>query len=72
MLVLTRKIGERIVIAGNIEVTVVRIRGNRVRLGLTLPRQLSVERSEVRNRIANGSREPDSPAALRQNTEPLA
>ncbi len=51
MLVLTRKVGERIVIDGNIEMTVVQICGNKVRLGMTAPRQVSIHRREVRDRI---------------------
>ncbi len=51
MLVLTRKLGERIVIAGNIEIAVVRICGNKVRLGVTARRHVFVHRSEVRRQI---------------------
>jgi len=51
MLVLTRKVGEQIVIAGNIEVTVVQIQGSKVRLGVTAPRKVSIHRLEVRRRI---------------------
>jgi len=51
MLVLTRKAGERIVIGENVEISVVRIRGNRVRLGVSAPRQIAVRRREVRKQI---------------------
>ena len=51
MLVLTRKLGERLVIAESIEITVVQIRGNKVRLGVTAPDQVSIRRLEVENRI---------------------
>lgn len=47
MLVLTRKVGESIVIANNIKVTVVEIRGDRVRLGIEAPRDVGVHREEV-------------------------
>jgi carbon storage regulator len=47
MLVLRRKIGERIVIDGRIEVTVLRIHGGKVRLGFTAPRSVRVLRQEV-------------------------
>lgn len=50
MLVLARKIGERIVIDGNIELVVVQIRGNRVRLGVRAPRDVSIHRGEARYR----------------------
>jgi carbon storage regulator len=47
MLVLSRRIGEEIVIAGNIHVMVVAARGNRVRLGITAPPAISVARLEL-------------------------
>jgi len=51
MLVLTRKVGERIVIDENVEITVVQVRGNKVRLGVTAPRRVSIHRPEVRKRV---------------------
>jgi carbon storage regulator len=50
MLVLSRKLGEQIVIDGNIRVTVVSIKGNQVRLGIEAPPSVMVDRSEVRER----------------------
>ena len=50
MLVLRRKIGERIVIDGRIEVTVLRVRGGKVRLGVAAPRSVRVLRQEVLRR----------------------
>ena len=50
MLVLTRKIGEQIVIDDNIIVTVLGIDGNKVRLGITAPRSCRVDRAEVHQR----------------------
>lgn len=50
MLVLSRKVGDRIIIDKNIEVTVVQIRGNKVRLGVTAPRDVLVKRPEMHNR----------------------
>lgn len=47
MLVISRKVGERIDIGADVEVAVIRIVGNRVRLGVTAPRNISVERLEV-------------------------
>jgi carbon storage regulator len=44
---LRRKIGERIVIDGRIEVTVLRVRGGKVRLGVAAPRSVRVLRQEV-------------------------
>lgn len=47
MLVLTRKISEKMIIGDNIEVTVVRISANQVRIGVTAPREISVRRGEL-------------------------
>lgn len=51
MLVLSRKKNEQIVIADNIVVTVVEIRGSRVRLAVEAPRAVPVRRSEVQDRV---------------------
>ena len=50
MLVLTRKVGEQIVIDDNITVTIVAIEGNKIRLGITAPRSCRVDRAEVHQR----------------------
>lgn len=47
MLVLSRKRNEKIVIDGQIVVTVVDIRGDKVRLGIEAPKEVSIHRSEV-------------------------
>jgi len=51
MLVLSRKKGERIVIGDSISLIVIEIRGDKVRLGIEAPRDLTVHREEVANRI---------------------
>ena len=51
MLVLSRKKNERIIIGDNIEVTVVEIRGDRVKLGFVGPDGVSINREEVQCRI---------------------
>jgi carbon storage regulator len=50
MLVLNRRLNESIVIANDIVVTVVGIHGNQVRLGITAPREVVVNREEVHQR----------------------
>ncbi|HHZ19610.1 MAG TPA: carbon storage regulator CsrA [Firmicutes bacterium] len=47
MLVLTRKLNESIMIGDNVKVTVVDVKGDQVKLGITAPRQISVHREEV-------------------------
>ncbi len=51
MLVLSRKVGEKIRIGGDIELTVVEIRGEAVRLGILAPRGISVYRQELLDAI---------------------
>ena len=61
MLVLTRRVGEQIVIADEIRITVVSVRGDRVRIGIEAPRDISVERQEVHERrlaAADAARTP--------------
>lgn len=48
MLVLSRKVGERILIDERIEIEVIRVSKNKVRLGITAPRDVEVIRSELR------------------------
>jgi carbon storage regulator len=50
VLVLTRRIGEQIVIDGNIRVTVIAVNGDKVRLGTSAPPSVIVDRSEVHER----------------------
>ena len=52
MLVLSRRLGETIVIEGGIEVMVVAVQGDRVRLGITAPPSVRVDRQEVHERRA--------------------
>ena len=52
MLVLSRRVGEEIVIDGNIILKVVAIQGDRVRLGITAPPDVAVDRLEVHERRA--------------------
>jgi carbon storage regulator len=62
MLVLTRRLGETIVIDGDISVTVVAVKGDRVRIGVTAPRDMTVDRQEVherRSEFADGFGQPE-------------
>lgn len=47
MLVLSRKVDEQVVIEGGISVTIVEIRGDKVRLGIDAPKDVEVHRKEV-------------------------
>jgi carbon storage regulator len=54
MLVLTRKLGESIIIGDDIVITVLDVKGNSARLGIAAPANISVHREEIYNRIKNG------------------
>jgi carbon storage regulator len=47
MLVLSRKIGEKILIGDDITITVVQLRGNRVRIGVEAPSSAAIKRQEI-------------------------
>lgn len=51
MLILTRRVGEIVRIGDDIEVSVLAIKGNQVRLGVNAPRHVSVHREEIYERI---------------------
>jgi carbon storage regulator len=52
MLVLSRKPGEQIQIADTIEVTVLQIHGNRVKIGISAPVDVPIQRKELKRRMA--------------------
>ena len=51
MLILTRKIGESVVIEGDIYFTLLSVKGNQARLGIGAPREITIHREEVHERI---------------------
>jgi len=51
MLILTRRIGETVVIGDDINITVLGVKGNQVRLGVNAPKDVSVHREEIYQRI---------------------
>ncbi len=51
MLILTRRSGETLVIGDNVTISVLGIRGNQVRLGINAPKDVSVHREEIYQRI---------------------
>ncbi|MWQ75588.1 carbon storage regulator CsrA [Glaesserella parasuis] len=51
MLILTRKIGESLLMGDDVEITVLSIRGSQVKLGVKAPKEISVHREEIYQRI---------------------
>ena len=70
MLVLSRRVGERVMIGADIEVTVVAVQGERVRLGFTAPREMPIHRLEVHERIQREQTSVPEPIADGQPEAP--
>ena len=51
MLILTRRVGETVVIGDDVNITVLGVKGNQVRLGVKAPKEISVHREEIYERI---------------------
>lgn len=56
MLVLTRYIGQSVIINKNITATILHIKGNQVRLGIEAPKDIPVNRQEIHERIKAGKK----------------
>ncbi len=64
MLILTRRVGETLMIGNDVSVTVLGVKGNQVRIGVNAPKDVAVHREEIFERIKSKQDEsPDSPAA---------
>ena len=51
MLILTRRVGESLIIGDDVTITVLGVKGNQVRIGVNAPRDVAVHREEILNRI---------------------
>ncbi len=60
MLVLTRRVGEKLIIGENVTVTILGVKGNQIRIGIDAPRDISVNREEIHQRILKEREELNS------------
>jgi carbon storage regulator len=77
MLILTRRVGEAVMIGDDVNITVLGVKGNQVRLGINAPRSVAVHREEIYQRIKReqagegaGPHEPSAPEDTREEPGP--
>jgi carbon storage regulator len=67
MLILTRRVGETVMIGNDVTVTVLGVKGNQVRVGVNAPRDVAVHREEIFERIKREEQGGDAPRAAATN-----
>ena len=61
MLILTRRVGETVMIGNEVTVTVLGVKGNQVRVGVNAPKDVAVHREEIYERIKREQQSSDVP-----------
>lgn len=69
MLILTRRVGETLMIGDEVSVTVLSAKGNNIRIGINAPKEVSVHREEVYQRIAHQNKEDTKGNSKRSSSE---
>jgi carbon storage regulator len=62
MLVLSRRVGESVVVGDDVTITILEVRGDVVRVGIDAPRSVSVHRAELLEELAASNQESASPS----------
>ena len=69
MLILTRRVGETVIIGNDVDVTVLGVKGNQVRLGVKAPKEIAVHREEIYQRICREQGNGSSAGHVRDATD---
>jgi carbon storage regulator len=73
MLILTRRVGETVMIGNEVTVTVLGVKGNQVRIGINAPKNVAVHREEIYERIKREQQtETETDPASAQSSESLS
>ncbi len=70
MLILTRRVGETLMIGDSVTVTILGVKGNQVRVGITAPKDVAVHREEIFQRIGREAAAPGQEQATDESGLP--